>query len=87
MTQVKQKVYLLTEQQRDGLLNYLLNRPYREVATGVVFLNNAPTTTLNIELPNEQLGSIPVEQESKSQVNAQEEEASPKEEFAILSHA
>ena len=35
MAKVKQKVYLMTEQQRDALLNYLLNQPYREVAGGV----------------------------------------------------
>jgi secreted PhoX family phosphatase len=53
MATVKQKVYLITEQQREGLLNYLLNRPYREVAAGVQFLTDAPTTILNVELPEE----------------------------------
>ncbi|MEH1767381.1 MAG: hypothetical protein V7L27_12755 [Nostoc sp.] len=90
MAQVKQKVYLITEQQRDGLLNYLLNRPYREVATGVEFLNNAPTTLLNIEVPNEQLGNLVGEEESKSQIDAEDKPkievlTAPTEELAIFS--
>ncbi|MEA5569031.1 hypothetical protein [Anabaena sp. UHCC 0399] len=90
MTQVQQKVYLLTEQQRDALLNYLLNRPYREVAAGVEFLNNAPTTMLNIDLPDEQAGSMLAEQEFKAQINGQEEGKievvnAPTEELAVLS--
>lgn len=73
MTQVKQKVYLITEQQRDALLNYLLNRPYREVASGVEFLNNAPSTMLNIEIPDPEVGSLPTEEKSQSQINLEEE--------------
>lgn len=71
MAQVQQKVYLVTEQQRDALLNYLLNRPYKEVANGVQFLNNAPTTILNIEVPDEQLTNVGTEQEPKSQIDAE----------------
>lgn len=90
MTQVQQKVYLLTEQQRDALLNYLLNRPYREVAAGVEFLNNAPTTMLNIDLPDEQAESMLAEQEFKAQINGQKEGKievvnAPTEELAVLS--
>ena len=72
MAQVKQKVYLITEQQRDGLLNYLLNRPYKEVAAGVEFLNNAPTTTVNIEVPDEveKMASL---QESKTDIEKKSE--------------
>jgi hypothetical protein len=92
MAQVQQKVYLLTEQQRDALLNYLLNRPYREVATGVQFLNNAPTTILNIEVPDEQLGNMAAKQESKSQINLEEESKiavipAPKEELNVFGRA
>lgn len=87
MTQVQQKVYLLTEQQRDALLNYLLNRPYREVAAGVEFLNNAPTTMLNIEIPDEQLAKSP-EQKPTTQTNLQEVEIPlatvPQEEYSFL---
>ncbi|MBD2449691.1 hypothetical protein H6G76_21475 [Nostoc sp. FACHB-152] len=72
MPEVKQRVYLLTEQQRDALLNYLLNRPYREVAPGIEFLNKAPSTILNIEIPEEQARHLPTEQESKSPANTQE---------------
>ncbi|BDI15153.1 hypothetical protein ANSO36C_09550 [Nostoc cf. commune SO-36] len=66
MTKVKQKVYLITEQQRDALLNYLLNRPYREVASGVQFLTNAPTTVLNVDVPEEESTDISVEQPYKT---------------------
>ncbi|MEH2109076.1 hypothetical protein [Nostoc sp.] len=72
MAQVKQKIYLITEQQRDALLNYLQNRPYREVASGVQFLNNAPTTIVNIEVPDEQLERVPAEQEPKTQMDTEE---------------
>lgn len=66
MAKVKQKVYLLSEQQRNALLNYLLSRPYREVAGGVEFLQNAPTTMVNIEVPDERVNSVVALEESKS---------------------
>ncbi len=72
MAQVKQKVYLITEQQRDGLLNYLLNRPYKEVAAGVEFLNNAPTSIVNIEVPDE-LKNMAGLEESKKDVDEESE--------------
>ena len=92
MAQVQQKVYLITEQQRDALLNYFLDRPYREVANGVQFLNNAPTTIVNIEVPDEKLASIPAEQQAESLTDTQEEAKievvnSPAEELAMFSHA
>jgi len=31
MAKVQQTVYLITEQQREALINYLQNRPFREV--------------------------------------------------------
>ncbi|WP_017653011.1 hypothetical protein [Fortiea contorta] len=66
MPTVQQKVYLITEQQHEGLMNYLLNRPYREVAAGVQFLTNAPTTILNVEVPEEKLANPDAEQASQS---------------------
>lgn len=51
MSKVKQTVYLITEQQRDALVNYLQNRPFREVAAGIQFLTTAPTAVLNVEVP------------------------------------
>jgi hypothetical protein len=63
MTTVKQKVFLITEDQRDGLMNYLMNRPYAEVANGVQFLTNAPTTILNVELPEEKSENLDAEKE------------------------
>ena len=73
MPQIQKKVYLITQEQRDALLNYLLNRPYREVATGVEFLNNAPTTMVNLEVTNEQLESITGRTQPESQTKAQDE--------------
>lgn len=88
MAKVKQKVYLMTEQQRDALLNYLLNQPYREVAGGVQFLTNAPTTVLNLEVPEEGDANVSAEKEAEA---TQEQEmkfatipSAPEEEFAVL---
>ena len=53
MAKVKQTVYLITEQQRDAIVSYLQNRPYREVASGIQFLVNAPTAVLNVDTPEE----------------------------------
>lgn len=93
MAKVKQKVYLMTEQQRDALLNYLLNQPYREVAGGVQFLTNAPTTVLNLEVPEEGNANVSAEKETKSEAETTQEQnmkfatipSSPEEEFAVLS--
>jgi hypothetical protein len=74
MPQIQKKVYLITQEQRDALLNYLLNRPYREVATGVEFLNNAPSTMINLQVPDEQLESISGETQPESQTKAQQEQ-------------
>jgi len=74
MPQIQKKVYLITQEQRDALLNYLLNRPYREVATGVEFLNNAPTTMVNLQVTNEQLESMTSATQPESQTKAQQEE-------------
>ncbi len=65
MAKVKQKVYLITEQQRNGLLNYLLNRPYREVAGAIQLLGKAPTTEINLEVPDEQSEGMVTQEESK----------------------
>ena len=52
----QQKVYLLTEAQRDALLSYLQNRPYKEVAVGIQFLMSAPTAVLNVQVNEEEAG-------------------------------
>lgn len=83
----------MTEQQRDALLNYLLNQPYREVAGGVQFLTNAPSTILNLEVPEEGNADISAEKEIKSEAEVSQEQnikfatipSSPEEEFAALS--
>ncbi len=90
MAMVKQKVYLITEEQRDGLMNYLMNRPYHEVANGVQFLTNAPTTILNVELPEEESASLDVEQVSKPDVEQElklETVPFSTDEALVLSHA
>ncbi|MEM9093214.1 MAG: hypothetical protein AAGC93_31370 [Cyanobacteria bacterium P01_F01_bin.53] len=53
MATVKRPVYLISEQQRHALLNYLKDRPYREVASGIQFLMNAPTAQVDVELPDD----------------------------------
>ncbi|BDA75221.1 hypothetical protein CAL7716_093870 [Calothrix sp. PCC 7716] len=90
MAKVKQKVYLVSEQQRDALLNYLLNRPYREVAGGVQFLTNAPTTVLNLEVPEEE--SLGMSEPQQSPVSEEQEpklEMAPTapEQYAVFSPA
>ncbi|QOV21962.1 hypothetical protein [Anabaenopsis elenkinii] len=75
MPQIQKKVYLITQEQRDALLNYLLNRPYREVAAGVEFLKNAPNTMINLQVPDDQLETISGETQPESQIKAQGEEA------------
>lgn len=89
MPTVQRKVYLLTEEQRDGLMNYLMNRPYHEVANGVQFLTGAPSTILNIEVPEEQSASSDAEQVSKSvsEEEGQPETVSSAAEVPVLSYA
>ncbi len=81
MATVEQKVYLITEEQRDGLMNYLMNRPYREVANGVQFLTNAPSTILNVELPEESTSLDDVQEPKPETVSFSTDEA------PVLSHA
>ena len=70
MAQVKQKVHLITEQQRNGLLNYLLNRPYREVAVAIQVLAQAPTTEVNLEVPDDQLETQSTQEEPRINADA-----------------
>ncbi|BAZ46770.1 hypothetical protein NIES4102_38100 [Chondrocystis sp. NIES-4102] len=53
MAKVEQPIYCITEQQRNALLKYLLDRPYKEVAIAVQFLTNAPSAFVNVEVPDE----------------------------------
>jgi hypothetical protein len=57
MAKVERTVYLISEQQREALIGYLQNRPYREVAAGIQFLINAPTATVNVDLPEDAEGA------------------------------
>jgi hypothetical protein len=59
MTVSQQKVYLLTEPQRDALLSYLQERPYKEVASGIEFLLNATTAVLNASSGDEAVSPTP----------------------------
>jgi hypothetical protein len=54
MSKVQQTVYLITERQRDGLISYLQNCPYREVAGAIQFLTSAPSAVLNVDVPDGQ---------------------------------
>jgi hypothetical protein len=74
MTTVKRTVFLISEQQRNALLSYLQDRPYREVATGIQFLLNAPTATLNVDAPEEQIEGLALP-EGEVEPEAQEEAA------------
>lgn len=65
MARVEQPIYCITEQQRNALLKYLLDRPYREVAVAVQFLTNAPNAVVNVEVPDEVAAKKPDEQEPK----------------------
>ncbi|HEY9813586.1 MAG TPA: hypothetical protein V6D31_08620 [Candidatus Sericytochromatia bacterium] len=62
MAKVQQTVYLITEQQREALINYLQNRPFREVAVAIQFLTNAPNAVLNVENPDPQPSASETEQ-------------------------
>jgi hypothetical protein len=58
MTTTQRTVYLIAEQQRNALLNYLQDRPYREVAGGIQLLLNAPTAKIDVEMPDSPLAGI-----------------------------
>lgn len=73
MTTVKQTVHLITEQQREGLLKYLLNRPYREVAGAIEFLAKAPKTEINLEVPDEQSEDIATLEKSEANTDTLKE--------------
>ncbi len=36
------KAYIITEELRKGLLDYLMDKPYKEVAQGIAMLNQLP---------------------------------------------
>lgn len=71
MTTSQQKVYLITESQRDALLSYLQERPYKEVAAGIEFLLNATTATLNAPSGDDDSSSV------DSGVSIEPQEGSP----------
>ena len=72
MTTSQQKVYLITEPQRDALLSYLQERPYKEVAAGIEFLLNATTATLNVPSSNDDSSGADSEVSMESQEGASE---------------
>ncbi len=74
MTQVKQTVYLISEQQRSALLNYLQDRPFREVAAGIQFLMNAPTAALNVDVPEDQMPRLSADVEAPKEASEPEKE-------------
>jgi hypothetical protein len=64
MAKVERTVYLISEQQREALVGYLQNRPYREVAAGIQFLVNAPTASVNVDLPEDGSMELPATAET-----------------------
>ncbi len=74
MTVSQQKVYLLTEAQRDALLSYLQERPYKEVAAGIEFLLNATTAMLSTSSDNDAASVTP---DSPSETTEEPPSASP----------
>ncbi len=72
--QVERTVYLISEQQREALLGYLQDRPYREVAAGIQFLVNAPTASINVEIPETSNGLAAGEESSNGEVEAEQRE-------------
>ena len=64
MSNVKQTVYLITERQRYGLIGYLQNCPYKEVAGAIAFFTSAPSAVLNVDVPEEQ--ATPTKEESNT---------------------
>ncbi|NJN09542.1 MAG: hypothetical protein HC815_16785 [Richelia sp. RM1_1_1] len=78
--------------QREGLLKYLLNRPYREVAGAVEVLAKAPKTEINLEVPDEQSENIVAQDESEANTDTpkgtkSEVVTSSTEELSVFSHA
>lgn len=75
MATLKRSVYLLSEQQRNALLSYLQNRPYREVASGIEMLMKAPTAKVDVEIPEGSEIAAPAVEEAPEQteINVQEE--------------
>ncbi|MGF1481603.1 MAG: hypothetical protein ACFB4I_19320 [Cyanophyceae cyanobacterium] len=71
MATVKQKVYLITEQQRNALLNYLQNQPYREVALAVQFLAKAPSSEISLEAPDEQTEKTVAQETPQTNLNSE----------------
>lgn len=67
MATIKRPVYLISEQQRHALLSYLKERPYREVASGIQFLLNAPTAKVDVELPEDASASMAESEETDSE--------------------
>ena len=50
--------YLISEKQREALLNYFLDRPYREVAVAVQILAKAPSSNVDVEVPDEEAAKL-----------------------------
>jgi hypothetical protein len=87
MAKVEQAIYCITEPQRNALLKYLLDRPYREVAIAVQFLTNAPTAFVNVEVPDEMVQNKLDEQDSKldDKEESKQEDTATKE-SPVLAH-
>jgi len=44
---------LISQEQRNALIDYLAKMPYQDVAAGISFLREAPVVNVTISMPNE----------------------------------
>jgi hypothetical protein len=87
MAKVEQAIYCITEAQRNALLKYLLERPYREVAIAVQFLTNAPSAFVNVEVPDEMAVNKSAEEQSKPDSSPELNEDLASDESPVLAYA
>jgi hypothetical protein len=52
------EMVLITQVQRNALIEYLSKQPYQEVAAGINFLRDAPLVNVNLALDDKQDATI-----------------------------
>ena len=52
------EMVLITQVQRNALIEYLSKQPYQEVAAGINFLRDAPLVNVNLVLDDKQNSTI-----------------------------
>ena len=48
---------LISQEQRNALIDYLVKMPYQDVAAGISFLREAPVVNVNVSLRKDEAGS------------------------------